>query len=125
MALVELRNVSTIYHLGGGEIRALDCVSLTVAAVEFISIIGPSGRGKSILVHGLGCLDCHTSETILQLFHQPSREEHPIALLTHDPELAAATPRRIEIRDGKIARIVDATLAGIGGTPRSPAPIRD
>jgi ABC-type oligopeptide transport system ATPase subunit len=30
MALVELRNVSKIYHLGGEEIRALDDVSLDI-----------------------------------------------------------------------------------------------
>ncbi len=34
-------------------------------------------------------------------------------LVTHDPEIAAVTPRRIEIRDGKIAAKVDLTLAGL------------
>ena len=64
MALVELRNVSKIYHLGGEEIRALDDVSLDVQEGEFISIIGPSGSGKSTLMHILGCLDSPTSGTI-------------------------------------------------------------
>ena len=57
MALLELRNVSKIYHLGGEEIRALDDVSLDLEQGEFISIIGPSGSGKSTLMHILGCLD--------------------------------------------------------------------
>jgi hypothetical protein len=35
-----------------------------------------------------------------------------IALVTHDPEIAAVTPRRIEIRDGKIASNTDPLLAG-------------
>src|SRR5688572_9447706 len=64
MALVELRNVSKIYHLGGEEIRALDDVSLDIQAGEFISIIGPSGSGKSTLMHILGCLDSPTKGTI-------------------------------------------------------------
>src|SRR5213593_572590 len=64
MALVELRNVSKIYHLGGEEIRALDDLSLDIQAGEFISIIGPSGSGKSTLMHILGCLDSPTSGTI-------------------------------------------------------------
>ena len=60
MALLELRNVSKIYHLGGEEIRALDDVSLDLEQGEFVSIIGPSGSGKSTLMHILGCLDSPT-----------------------------------------------------------------
>ena len=221
MPLVELRNVSKIYHLGGEEIRALDDISLDIEGGEFISIIGPSGSGKSTLMHILGCLDSptrgsmkldgtmihgatskqlaairnqkigfvfqffnllpklnvlqnvelpmiysgknarerkeramaalkmvdlenrvkhrpfqlsggqqqrvaiaralvngpkivfadeptgnldsHTGETILELFSKLTEEGRTIALVTHDPEIAARTPRRIEIRDGKIS----------------------
>jgi putative ABC transport system ATP-binding protein len=231
MSLVELRNVSKIYHLGDEEIRALDDVTLDIEAGEFISIIGPSGSGKSTLMHILGCLDSpsrgtikldgimiqdatprelasirnrkigfvfqffnllpklnvtqnvelpmiyggisgrerraralaalemvdlvnrakhrpsqlsggqqqraaiaralvnnpriifadeptgnldsHTGEAILQLFRKLSSEGRTIVLVTHDPEIAAVTPRRIEIRDGKIASKVDLALAGL------------
>ncbi|HPY30289.1 MAG TPA: ABC transporter ATP-binding protein [Verrucomicrobiota bacterium] len=234
MALVELRQVSKIYHLGGETIRALDEVTLDIEEGEFISIIGPSGSGKSTLMHILGCLDTptqgtikldgmmiqgasarqlaairnrkigfvfqffnllpklnvlqnvelpmiysgisgrerrqramaalesvdmanrarhrpsqlsggqqqraaiaralvndprlvfadeptgnldsHTGETILGLFRRLSTAGRTIVLVTHDPEIAAVTPRRIEIRDGKIAEKVDATLAGLDRT---------
>jgi putative ABC transport system ATP-binding protein len=235
MALVELRNVSKIYHLGGEEIRALDDLSMDIEPGEFISIIGPSGSGKSTLMHILGCLDSptsgtiqldgtmiqdasarqlaairnrkigfvfqffnllpklnvvqnvelpmiysgvsgrerreramaalklvelanrgkhrpsqlsggqqqrvaiaralvndpkiifadeptgnldsHTGEVILELFRKLSREGRTIILVTHDPEIAAVTPRRIEIRDGRIADKLDAKLAGLDRLP--------
>ncbi|HOA60380.1 MAG: ABC transporter ATP-binding protein [Verrucomicrobia bacterium] len=243
MALVELRNVSKIYQLGGEEIRALDDVSFDIDEGEFISIIGPSGSGKSTLMHILGCLDSpsrgtiqldgmmiqdvsarelaairnrkigfvfqffnllpklnvvqnvelpmiysgvsagerrrramaalesvdlanrsrhrpsqlsggqqqrvavaralvnnpriifadeptgnldsHTGEAILGLFRRLSVEGRTIVLVTHDPEIAAVTPRRIEIRDGRIAEKIDLTLAGLNRTaptvPQRPA----
>ncbi len=55
-------------------------------------------------------------------FHPLSREGRTIALITHDPEIAAFTPRRIEIRDGRVATHVDAKLAGTGVAPRFSAP---
>src|SRR5437016_2363605 len=122
MALVELRNVSKIYHLGGEEIRALDDLSLDIQEGEFISIIGPSGSGKSTLMHILGCLDSPTSGTLKldgTLIHDASPRDlarirhRKIALVTHDPEIAAVTPRRIEIRDGKISKQLDPKLAGL------------
>jgi putative ABC transport system ATP-binding protein len=60
-----------------------------------------------------GNLDSHTGEAILQLFRKLSQEGRTIVLVTHDPEIAAVTPRRIEIRDGKIAVKVDLALAGL------------
>jgi putative ABC transport system ATP-binding protein len=60
-----------------------------------------------------GNLDSHTGEAILKLFRRLSTEGRTIVLVTHDPEIAAVTPRKIEIRDGRIAQKLDATLAGI------------
>ena len=60
-----------------------------------------------------GNLDSHTGEAILKLFRKLSTEGRTIVLVTHDPEIAAVTPRRIEIRDGKIAQKLDVTLSGL------------
>ncbi len=60
-----------------------------------------------------GNLDSHTGELILEMFRGFHREGRTIILVTHDPEIAALTPRKIEIRDGKIATNLDRTLAGL------------
>jgi ABC-type Fe3+/spermidine/putrescine transport system ATPase subunit len=60
-----------------------------------------------------GNLDSRTGEAILQLFRELSTQGRTIALVTHDPDIAAVTPRKIEIRDGKIASQLDPKLAGL------------
>src|SRR5579862_5706869 len=69
-----------------------------------------------------GNLDSHTGEAILQLFRKLSQEGRTIVLVTHDPEIAAVTPRKIEIRDGRIAEKLDAKLAGLDRMAAAPPP---
>jgi putative ABC transport system ATP-binding protein len=53
------------YGAGDSEVRALDGVSLDIAAREFTAIMGPSGSGKSTLMHCLAALDTPTSGEVL------------------------------------------------------------
>ncbi len=49
-----------------------------------------------------GNLDSATGASILELLRELHREGTTIVVITHDPEVAAAMERRIEIRDGRI-----------------------
>jgi putative ABC transport system ATP-binding protein len=45
--ILELKDVSKIYHLGSQTIKALDQVNFKIKQGDFVSIIGSSGSGKS------------------------------------------------------------------------------
>jgi putative ABC transport system ATP-binding protein len=55
--LIELKDITRVYHMGRVEVRALRGVSLEVQQSEMLSIMGASGSGKSTLMNIIGCLD--------------------------------------------------------------------
>ncbi len=62
-ALIQIRDVTKRYDVGGEVVRALDGVDLDVSRGEYVAIMGASGSGKSTLMNLLGCLDRPTSGT--------------------------------------------------------------
>lgn len=65
MALIQCTNLKKVYTVGGEEVRALDGVSLSVEAGDFIAICGPSGSGKSTLANVIGGLDQPDSGSVV------------------------------------------------------------
>lgn len=65
MEILRVENLTKIYGKGENEVRALDDVSFSVNKGEFIAVIGPSGPGKSTLLHILGGVDRPTSGRVL------------------------------------------------------------
>jgi putative ABC transport system ATP-binding protein len=66
MALFETRHVCKRYRAGThAEVRAVDDVSITIEAGQFVLLTGPSGSGKSTLLALLGALDRPSAGQVL------------------------------------------------------------
>ncbi len=64
--VLELRDLVKHYRVGEGEpIRAVDGVSMAVAAGEFVALYGPSGSGKTTLLELISGLSHPDSGTVL------------------------------------------------------------
>ena len=64
---VLIETVDLLKHYKGGQIKALDGVSMQVKKGEVVVIIGPSGSGKSTFLRSLNLLEIPTSGSIF--FH--------------------------------------------------------
>ena len=64
MEILRVEHLTRIYGTGDTAVTALDDVSFSVGAGEFIAIIGSSGSGKSTLMHLMGGVDRPTSGAV-------------------------------------------------------------
>lgn len=82
--VVSLRDVTRVY---GGELRALDNVSVDIRRDEFVAVVGPSGSGKTTLLNIVGTLDRASAGKVLI-------DGRDVAAL-NDDELSALRAHRI------------------------------
>jgi len=64
-AVLRVRNLSRRYKSGDGELTVLNGVDLDVAPGEVVGLIGPSGSGKSSLLHAAGLLEKPSSGDVV------------------------------------------------------------
>ncbi|MFB4280246.1 ABC transporter ATP-binding protein [Nonomuraea sp. MTCD27] len=62
--MIEVTDVVKTYPLGEGEVLAVDRLSLSVEAGEFVAVVGRSGSGKTTLLNLLAGIDRPTSGTV-------------------------------------------------------------
>jgi putative ABC transport system ATP-binding protein len=105
--VVELADVERRYARGGGVVRALAGVTLSIARGEFVAVVGPSGCGKSTLLNLIAGVDradagevrvcglelTHASEAELTRFRRRSvgvvfQAFHLVANLTAEENVA-------------------------------------
>lgn len=63
--MLELKNISKIYKTGENIQKALDDISISFRKNEFVSILGPSGGGKTSLLNIIGGLMNYTSGDLI------------------------------------------------------------
>jgi putative ABC transport system ATP-binding protein len=65
--VVQVRNVSKVFKRDAFEVKALDDVSIEIAAGEFMALMGPSGSGKTTLLNMIAAIDRPTAGELLVL----------------------------------------------------------
>ena len=94
MPLLEVRDLSTSFHLRSGVVRAVASVSLQLDRGETLGIVGESGSGKSV-----------TCYSMLRLVQEPGRIESGTVLFDGEDLLKVSAARMRNIRGGKISMI--------------------
>lgn len=62
--IVEAHDLTKVYG-DGAEVRAVDGITLSIGAGEFVALTGPSGSGKTTLLNLIGTLDTPTAGRVV------------------------------------------------------------
>ena len=101
--LLEINNLSTEFDTDEGLVRAIDRVSLSLAAGETLGIVGESGCGKSV-----------TALSIMRLLPQPTGRIAGGEILFQGIDLAQAQPAEMQkIRGARIGMVFQEPMTAL------------
>jgi len=101
-AVLEVRDLVTVFHTDAGPVRAVDGVSFTVARGETLGIVGESGSGKSV-----------TAQSIMRLLEPPARIEGGQVLFEGRDVLRMSQRELTDWRGASAAMVFQDSLTGL------------
>src|SRR5258707_7126473 len=82
---VVVRGLTKVYTTDRGDLRAIGGINLEVRDREFFGIIGPTGCGKTTLLHVIGRLEAPTTGTVEFVGEQHAKS--PVSMVFQEAAL--------------------------------------
>jgi len=105
--LLTINNLATAFRTSGGDIRAVDGVSLTVQAGRTLGIVGESGCGKSVL-----------SLSVMRLLAHPGRVVGGSVMLEDRDLLGLSNRAMRDVRGREVAMIFQEPMTSLNPVHR-------
>jgi len=105
--LLTINNLATAFRTSGGDIRAVDGVSLTVQAGRTLGIVGESGCGKSVL-----------SLSVMRLLAHPGRVVGGSVMLENRDLLGLSNRAMRDVRGREVAMIFQEPMTSLNPVHR-------
>ncbi len=100
--ILQIKNLRTSFFTDGGEVKAVDGVTLSIPKGDTVGVVGESGCGKSVM-----------ALSIMRLIEQPGRIVGGEILLHGEDLLKKSKSEMREIRGNKISMIFQEPMTSL------------